>query len=91
MKKEFLRYGLPKMRVLTGSLQVAAAIGLLVGYAYPYCAILASLGLSLMMLVALAVRLKIKDPVAGFLQALSCFILNLFVFAGYVFVLIKKT
>lgn len=90
MKEEFLRYGLPKLRVLTGSLQIAAAIALLAGYAYPYSAMLASLGLSLMMLIAIGVRLKIKDPFAGFFQAFSCFILNLFVFAGYVFLLIKN-
>jgi uncharacterized membrane protein YphA (DoxX/SURF4 family) len=83
MKAEFLRYGLPQMRVLTGVLQIAAGCGLLLGFAYPVCALAAALGLSLMMLVAIGVRLKIHDPAAGFLQALGCFLLNLFIFQGH--------
>jgi hypothetical protein len=83
MRDEFLRYRLPRMRVFTGTLQIAAAAGLLIGYAYPICALLAALGLSLMMVVAFGVRLRIKDPATGFLQALACFLLNLFVFQGY--------
>ena len=83
MQAEFVRYRLPQLRVLTGTLQIAAGMGLVLGYAYPWLAMLASLGLSLMMIVALGVRLKIKDPVAGFLQALACLLLNGFVFRGY--------
>ncbi|MEI6870871.1 MAG: DoxX family protein [Verrucomicrobiota bacterium] len=83
MRVEFTRYGLPRLRQLTGALQIAAGCGLLLGYAYPWCALAASLGLSLMMLVALGVRLRIRDPFVGFLQAFVCFLLNLFVFQGY--------
>lgn len=83
METEFLRFGLPRLRLLTGTLQIAAAAGLFAGYAYPMCALLAATGLSLMMIVAIGVRLKIKDPFAGFLQALMCFLLNAFVVQGY--------
>ncbi|NBV85887.1 MAG: hypothetical protein EBS01_06420 [Verrucomicrobia bacterium] len=83
MRVEFLRYGLPGLRRLTGCLQIAAGCGLILGYAYPLCALAASLGLTLMMLVALGVRLRIRDPLGGFLQAFACFLLNLFVFQGY--------
>ena len=83
MRAEFLRYGLPSLRVLTGALQIAAAIGLFAGYVYPVCALIAALGLSFMMIVAIGVRWKIKDPLAGFLQALVCFLLNAFVVQGY--------
>ena len=83
MRAEFVRYGLPQLRLLTGTLQIAAALGLFAGYAYPVCALLSAGGLSLMMLVAIGVRLKIKDPAAGFLQALACFLLNAFVVQGY--------
>jgi uncharacterized membrane protein YphA (DoxX/SURF4 family) len=83
MRVEFARYGLPRLRVVTGTLQIAAALGLLAGYIYPVCALLAATGLSLMMIVAIGVRLKIKDPLAGFLQALVCFLLNAFVVHGY--------
>lgn len=83
MRAEFLRYGLPKLQVLTGVLQIAAAIGLFAGYAYPVCALIAATGLSFMMIVAIGVRFKIKDPPGGFLQALVCFFLNAFVAQGY--------
>lgn len=83
MKGEFVRYGLPQLRVVTGTLQIAAGIGLFMGYAVPVCALLASAFLSLMMIVALCVRVKIKDPFAGFLQALVCLLINLYVFQGY--------
>ena len=71
-------------------LQIAAGIGLIAGYAYPICALLSAMGLSLMMLVALWVRVKIKDPLGGFLQALVCLLLNLFVFQGYLVRLLHR-
>jgi uncharacterized membrane protein YphA (DoxX/SURF4 family) len=83
MRAEFTRYRLPQLRVFTGVLQLAAGAGLVLGYAYPLCALLASLGLSVMMIVALCVRVKIKDPLSGFLQAFACFLLNAFIFQGY--------
>lgn len=83
MKVEFARYGLPGLRVVTGTLQIAAAFGLFAGYIYPLCALAAATGLSLMMIVAIGVRLKIKDPLTGFLQALACFLLNAVVVYGY--------
>jgi len=90
MRVEFARYGLPRMRVWTGVLQITAGLGLVAGYVYPVCALLASLGLSLMMVVALWVRWKIKDPVGGFLQALACLLLNVFVFQGVLFRMMQK-
>ena len=80
MRAEFDRYGLPRLRKPTGILQIAAAAGLLLGYLHPLPAVLASLGLSLMMVVALGVRLRIRDPLSGFLQAFGCLVLNLFIF-----------
>lgn len=85
-----MRYGLPAWRRLTGTLQILAGVGLLLGYVYPLFAMLAALGLSLMMVVALGVRLKIKDPWTGFLQALVCLLLNLFILRGYLPCLVGK-
>jgi uncharacterized membrane protein YphA (DoxX/SURF4 family) len=79
MRNEFARFGMPQWRIITGILQIAASVGLFVGFAYPVCALLAAIGLSLMMCVAVGVRVKIKDPPAGFLQALGCFFLNAFI------------
>ena len=90
MRLEFIRFGLPQMRVLTGVLQIAAAGGLALGYLVSEFALLAALGLSLMMVVAIWVRLKIKDPLSGFLQALGCLLLNLFVFQGHMVRFLSK-
>ena len=79
MRSEFLRFGLPHLRILTALLQLAAGCGLLIGYRYPVCAVFAAAGLSFMMLVAVAVRVRIKDPPSGFFQALACLLLNVFV------------
>ncbi len=79
MRNEFARFGMPQWRTITGILQIAASIGLLAGFVYPVCALLAAAGLSLMMCVAVGVRVKIRDPLAGFLQALGCLFLNVFI------------
>ena len=75
-----MRFRLPNMRIATGVLQIAASAGLLLGLTYPALALAASLGLCVMMLCAMWVRVRIKDPFSGFLQALTCFGLNLYVF-----------
>jgi hypothetical protein len=57
-----MRYGLTKYRLLTGYLQLLGAIGLLVGlYVSPIILLVASIGLSMLMLAGFIVRLKIKD------------------------------
>ncbi|MFD2550860.1 DoxX family protein [Bizionia sediminis] len=72
IKTEFLRYGLPKYRQLTGYLQIAGALGLLYGYYYkPSWLLAASVGLSILMLAGFVVRIRIKD---SFFQSLpACF------------------
>jgi hypothetical protein len=67
MVLEFNRFGMSNpQRVLTGSLQISGAAGLLAGFMFPLLGLLASGGLAVMMLVAFIVRIKIKD---GFLES----------------------
>ena len=61
MRREFERYRLSKYRPLIACLQIAGAVGQLAGGKYPGLGILASGGLSAMMLIAIAVRLQIGD------------------------------
>ena len=42
-------------------------------------ALTAALGLCAMMLCAMWVRIRIRDPLTGFLQAFVCFVLNLYI------------
>lgn len=77
MKQEFARYGLGAQRVLVGFLQCCAGIGLLVGLMVePWIGQAASGGLALMMLVAVGVRIQIRDNLLQTLPALFYFALN---------------
>jgi hypothetical protein len=77
MRTEFERFRVPQLRKATGALQITASVGLILGLWLPPLALAAALGLCVMMLCAMWVRLRINDPVTGFLQAFGCFVLNL--------------
>ena len=76
MKREFDRYGLGSQRTLVGGLQLCAAIGLLAGLNQPWMGRAAAAGLALMMLVAVGVRIKIKDTLPKTIPALIYLALN---------------
>jgi uncharacterized membrane protein YkgB len=76
MKREFERYRLASQRTLVGGLQVCAAIGLLAGLSQPWMGRAAAAGLALMMLVAVGVRIKIKDTLPQTIPALFYLALN---------------
>lgn len=69
---EFIRYGLPEYRKLTGCLQLLGAAGLIIGlYFNSTLLLMAAIGLSLLMLAGFTVRLVIKD---NFLESSPSFI-----------------
>ena len=76
MKREFERYRLGSQRTLVGGLQVLAAIGLLGGMGEPWMGRSAAAGRALMMLVAVIVRIRIKDTLAQTIPALGYLALN---------------
>jgi uncharacterized membrane protein YphA (DoxX/SURF4 family) len=80
MKEEFERYGLDKFRQFIGILQLLGGSGLLIGLAWPLVLIIASGGLSLLMMIGFGVRLKMKD---GFWESMPSFIFMLL--NGYIF------
>lgn len=75
---EFKRYGLPGFRKLTGALEVAGAVGLIVGYFYPPLTFFSALGLVVLMFMGMMVRIKIRDPWIALLPAFTLFLLNLY-------------
>lgn len=79
MKLEFARYGLGRFRLLTGWLQVAGSLGLLLGFIRPPLVLPSAAGLALMMLCGTIVRLAIRDPLSAAIPAISLFCLNTFV------------
>lgn len=74
LQQEFVRYGLQKFGPLTAILELLGAVGLLVGLVSPLILILASGGLTLLMLLGFGVRMKIGD---GFWLSLPSFLFML--------------
>ena len=76
---EFNRYGLGRQRKVIGILQIAGSVGMLLGFYFAPLILISSLGFSLMMLLAVVVRLKIKDPVIAAAPAILYFGINFFI------------
>lgn len=85
MAPEFERYGLPKLRRLTGVLELAGAIGLLAGYVIQPLVAIAAGCLCLLMLLAVGARLRIRDSFSQTLPALILCVLNGYIlfYEGY--------
>lgn len=78
IRREFDRYRLRSQRALVGALQLGAATGLIVGLDQPWIGRAASGGLALMMLVAVGVRISIKDNLLQTTPALFYLALNIY-------------
>jgi uncharacterized membrane protein len=79
MKQEFARYGLSRFRNLTGALQLAGSVGLLLGFLVPPLLLPSAGGLALLMLCSVIVRVAIRDPLSAAIPALILLCLNLFI------------
>lgn len=80
MMLEFKRYGLRKYRKLTGILQVAGALALLIGLWYKPLALLGSLGLSILMVLGFITRIRIRDSFIKTAPSLFFALINLTIF-----------
>lgn len=84
MKQEFLRYRLASQRIRVGALQGFAGVGLLAGMSQPWIGQAAAGGLALMMLVAVIVRIHIKDTMLQTIPALFYLAINTYLcLAGF--------
>ncbi len=81
MVSEFERYRLSRFRVLTGTLQVAACLGIGIGSFYRPLLLLSAGGLATMMFLAVITRYRIHDPAYAALPAFGLCLLNLFILA----------
>jgi hypothetical protein len=80
MKDEFKRFGLEKFGIMTAILELIGAVGLLVGLKENVVLLISSGGLSLLMLLGIVVRLRVKDRFLVLLPALTFMLLNLLIF-----------
>ena len=82
MVVEFKRYGLARFRVLTGMLQVAGSLGMVVGHYYRPILLICAGGLTAMMILGVITRVRIKDPLYAAIPAFTLGVLNLYIFAS---------
>ena len=80
MESEYKRWGYKDYRYLIGGLQLLGGMGLLVGLLVDNLLIVSSGGLILLMIMAVYVRFKIKDPIKMALPALFYAIINSLIF-----------
>jgi hypothetical protein len=82
MKEEFAAYGLPSWFVgFIGFLKLLLAIFLIVGIWVPSLTNPAAYGMAVLMLGAIAMHIKVKDPLKKSLPALTMLLLSLIVTA----------
>lgn len=83
MREEFATYGLPEsFCYLVGFLKVTSAIALLIALAYPEIRVYPASVVSLLMLGALAMHVKVKDPVKKSVPAASVLLLCCLIIFG---------
>ncbi len=79
MVADFHRFGLDNLRILTGLLEILGGTGLLVGLKWRPALWLSSAGLSLLMLIAFGVRLKMHDSVVLSTPSFLLMLLNAYI------------
>ena len=78
MREEFEVYGLPNsVMMAVGCTKVTLAVALIIGIWVPVLTLPASVGLALLMGVAIAMHVKVKDPPKKSLPAMTMFTLSI--------------
>lgn len=86
MREEFANYGLPYwFMILIGVLKVGFAILLLVGLWFPSLAYISAIGIILLMAGALAMHIRVSDPLIKSLPAFVLLALSLVIIFFYDF------
>jgi hypothetical protein len=80
MIAEYDRWGYLKYRHSIGSLQFLGGLGLILGLFLPSIILVSSFGLTTMMMVAVLVRIKIKDDLFKMFPAIFYALVNAFLF-----------
>ena len=79
-KNEFIRYGIPNYRKTTGFFQSLGGASLIVGIFIDELGVIASLGLTILMILGVIVRLRIKDGLLKTMPAIFYTFLNALIF-----------
>ena len=85
MQQEFAVYGLPSWSVqVIGALKLLCAAGLIIGIWVPGVTLPAAAGLAVLMVGAIAMHIKVKDPLKKSLPALTMLVMCLLVAGSYI-------
>ena len=79
MVNEYERWGFGKYRQIIGLSQILCGAGLIIGIKFLILLQVASFSLVIMMLLAILVRIKIKDNISEILPAISYLVLSLLI------------
>lgn len=80
IREEFVVYGLPEWSVAAvRAAKLACAALLLVGFAYPALTPIGAFGMAAFMVGAVAMHVKVRDPLMKSLPAASLLVLSLYV------------
>ncbi len=79
MEADFARFGLARVRLLTGALELLGALGLLVGQVIPELVIVSAGGLALLMALGVITRVRVRDSVLETLPAAVLMLLNAYI------------
>ena len=80
MKQDFIRFGLSRFTNLIGILEILGGVGLIIGLKVHGIILLASGGLTVLMLLGFGVRLKMRDGFLLSFPSLFFLIINLYIF-----------
>jgi uncharacterized membrane protein YphA (DoxX/SURF4 family) len=76
MVDDFERFGLSRYRRFTGGIEMLGAIGLLAGLLVRPLAVVSAAGLSLLMLLGIIARIRVRDPLVQLMPAVFLMIVN---------------
>ena len=79
MVAEFERFGLLRLRKLTGLLELLGALGLILGYFVPHLTVAAAGGLTVLMAAGIVVRIRCRDSLVDALPATVMMLVNLYI------------
>ena len=79
-KNEFIRYGIPDFRKITGFFQLLGGSSLLIGIYIDELTRISSLGLTILMFMGVGLRLKIKDGLLRTMPAIFYAVVNALIF-----------
>jgi hypothetical protein len=77
---EFDRYGLSRFRKFVGLLELLGGLGMLVGMYFKTILLISSFGLSLLMILGVATRLRVRDSLLETTPAGILCVVNMIVF-----------